>query len=163
MPAGNTYEAIASTTLGSSGSVTFSSIPGTYTDLVVIVNGKATGNGQLSMRLNGGTSLYSTVSITANGSSAGSTSERAATYLQFGYYGYFDASNQAMAIANIMNYANTTTFKTILATERNSATGVDASVGLWRSTSAITSITVAPSAINWASGSTFSLYGIASA
>jgi hypothetical protein len=161
--AGNTYEAIASTTLGSSGSVTFSSIPGTYTDLVVIVNGKATGNGQLSMRLNGGTSLYSTVSITANGSSAGSTSERSATYLQFGYYGYFDATNQAMAIAHIMNYANTTTFKTILATERNTATGVDASVGLWRSTAAITSIETYAAGAVFASGTVVSLYGIKAA
>jgi len=159
----STYTPIATTTLGSAGTVTFSSIPATYTDLIVIVNGKATGNGQLSMRINGGTSLYSTTSLTANGSSAGSTRETAATYLQFGYYGYFDASNQAMAIAHIMNYANTTTFKTILATERNSATGVDASVGLWRSTSAINSVEVYASGANLAAGTVVSLYGVKSA
>ena len=158
-----TYEPIATTTLSSSGTVTFSSIPSTYTDLILVVNGKATGNGQLSMRINGATSSYSTTSITGSGSTAGSTYENAASYLQFGYYGYFDASNQAMAIANIMNYANTTTFKTILATERNSATGIDVSVGLWRSTAAITSIQTYASGANFAAGTIVSLFGVKSA
>jgi hypothetical protein len=159
----NTYEPIATTTLSSSGTVTFSSIPSTYTDLILVVNGKATGNGQLSMRINGGTSLYSTTSLTGNGSTAGSTYENSVTYLQFGYYGYFDTSNQAMAIANIMNYANTSTFKTILATERNSATGLDISVGLWRSTAAITSIQTYASGANFAAGTIVSLFGVKSA
>lgn len=158
-----TYEPIATTTLSSSGTVTFSSIPSTYTDLILVVNGKATGNGQLSMRINGATSSYSTTSITGSGSTAGSTYENSTTYLQFGYYGYFDTTNQAMAIANIMNYANTSTFKTILATERNSATGIDVSVGLWRSTAAITSIQTYASGANFAAGTIVSLFGVKSA
>jgi hypothetical protein len=67
------------------------------------------------------------------------------------------------AIINIQNYSNTTTYKTALL-RSNLATGtypgVDAFVGLWRSTSAITSITILPASNNLLSGSTFTLYGI---
>jgi hypothetical protein len=62
-----------------------------------------------------------------------------------------------------MNYSNATTYKTALA--RTSEDGVAAAyVGLWRSTSAITSITIDKgSSDNFASGSTFTLYGIKAA
>jgi hypothetical protein len=159
----STYTPIATTTLGSAGTVTFSSIPSTYTDLIVVAAGTATGNGQFSLRFNGGTSLYSTTTLTANGSGAGSTRETAPTYLQLGYYEYFD-SNQTVAIGHIMNYANTTTFKTVISRTSNASAGVGASVGLWRSTAAINSVTVLPTAAyNFSAGTVVSLYGVKSA
>ena len=67
-------------------------------------------------------------------------------------------------MVSINNYSNATTYKTVLWRD-NSNTYVAAQAGLWRSTSAITSITLSTnsSATNFASGSTFSLYGILAA
>jgi hypothetical protein len=65
-----------------------------------------------------------------------------------------------------MNYANTTTFKTVLIRANNSSTGVDLILGLWRKTpEAITSITIknTGTSSNFAIGSTLTLYGIKAA
>jgi hypothetical protein len=68
------------------------------------------------------------------------------------------------SIINVMNYANTTTYKTSISRGNNSANRVRAYVALWRNTAAITSIQIITNgAINFATGSTFTLYGIASA
>jgi hypothetical protein len=66
-------------------------------------------------------------------------------------------------IAHINNYSNATTYKTALV--RSMALGtpgncVDAFVGTWRSTAAITSVTIRGSVV---SGTTYSLYGIKAA
>lgn len=159
----STYTPIATTTLGSAGTVTFSSIPSTYTDLIITVNGKASGNGQVALRFNGVTNSYSTTTVYGNGSAAGSARETAATYMQLGYLNYFDTTNQAMAICHIMNYANTTTYKTVLCRMDNAALAAGASVGLWRYTNAITSVEVRAAAYDFASGTVVSLYGVKSA
>jgi hypothetical protein len=62
-----------------------------------------------------------------------------------------------------MNYSNTTTNKTALIRGNNAALFTDATVGVWRSTAAITSITLASDGAAFDSGSTFNLYGIAAA
>jgi anti-sigma-K factor RskA len=62
-----------------------------------------------------------------------------------------------------MNYANTTIYKTSIARSNNASTGVDSMVSVWRSTNAVTSVKVYPASGNMASGSTFTLYGIAAA
>jgi hypothetical protein len=75
MAAGNTYEAIATQTLGSAAaSVTFSSIPGTYTDLVVVIAGTlTTGSDNVSFQLNGDSGAnYSVTVLTGDGSTASS-------------------------------------------------------------------------------------------
>jgi hypothetical protein len=73
-------------------------------------------------------------------------------------------SSFVIQIVNFQNYSNSTTNKTVLA--RNSAPddAVEALVGLWRNTAAITSIQFSNNAgANFATGSTFTLYGIAAA
>ena len=55
MAAGSTYTPIATTTLGSAGTITFSSIPSTYTDLVIVLNGngsRVAGTDDTGLRLN---------------------------------------------------------------------------------------------------------------
>jgi hypothetical protein len=59
-----------------------------------------------------------------------------------------------------MNYANSTTYKSVISRMNDTATGVGTSAGLWSSTAAITSITVLPAASSWAATTTFTLYGI---
>jgi hypothetical protein len=77
MPAGNTYESIATQTLGSSsGSITFSSIPSTYTDLVIVFSGTTAALVAVDIQFNGDTSTnYSRTIISGNGSTASSDRE----------------------------------------------------------------------------------------
>lgn len=159
-----TYEKIATNTLGSASTITFSSIPSTYTDLILIVAGFASADGQISLRFNGATTNYSSTSLTADGTTAGSTRQTATTYMQLGYYDRFNTSTQSNAICHIFNYANTTTYKTVLARMNNTSYGVGASVGLWRATPvAITSVEASAAGNNFAIGTTATLYGIKAA
>jgi hypothetical protein len=168
MAAGATYEPIATQTLiSNTGTVTFSSIPATYTDLVVVLsNAGATSAAQPAFRFNGDTAAnYSVTNLSGDGSSAISFRASGATYIQFGYNDYLSAANNYTGIFNVMNYANANTFKTSITRGSNASVGVGANVGLWRSTAAITSIAISPlfGAINFLSGSTFTIYGIAAA
>jgi hypothetical protein len=157
----STYEPIATQTLGSAASsVTFSSIPSTYTDLVLVAAYECTNNDQfLNIQFNSDTgSNYSNTNLFGDGSSATSNRTSSATAVRAAFYG----SGQSNAIVNIMNYSNTTTNKTVVSRD-NTSTFVVARVNLWRNTSAISSMVIAPSGFNIASGSTFTLYGIKAA
>lgn len=157
-----TYETIATQTLGSAAAtVTFSSIPGTYTDLIIIVQGTTTtGNSNIGLQFNSDTgSNYSFNGLGGSGGAAVATRSTNATNIQTEYYGYFDQTI-GNRIIHIMNYANTTTYKTVIGRGNNSNNGTSVIVGLWRSTSAITSATVVDGGSTFTSGSTFSLYGI---
>ena len=167
MPAGNTYEAIATQTLGSAAAtVTFSSIPGTYTDLVLVCNATTTANTKNPVfRFNGSTATdYSYTDLSGNGSTASSTRGSNQNAIYAGVVG-ISGGNESTIIANIMNYANTTTYKTALIRTSSAFNSVYATVGLWRSTAAITSIdiTTLSAGQNWSIGSVFSLYGIKNA
>ena len=157
-----TYEPIESKTLGSAtNAVTFSSIPQTYTDLVLVVNGSTSYNSSADayqLSFNGATTGLSVTRLAGTGSST--YSDRYSTP----YAGWISTEKGA-DIINIMNYSNTTTYKTAIT--RSSSQGsypqVGATVVLWQSTNAITSVTVTDTSGNWQSGSTFTLYGIANA
>lgn len=168
MAAGLTYEPIATTTLGSAGTVTFSSIPQTYTDLVVIlaIAGVSSAGNDCGMQFNGDTTTnYTFTLMMGSGSSAVAyrfSSNRA--IIDGGYSGIYNGSSNA--IANIMNYSNTTTYKTTIA-RGNSAglTGAEttATVSLWKNTAAINQVKVMLNGANFATGTVVSLYGIAAA
>ena len=167
----STYEAIASQTLGSNtASVTFSSIPGTYTDLVLVIatSGDDASPQNIVMQFNadtsGGGSNYSYTTLWGTGSTAGSarSSNRADIYLD--YYSAIASGSPSTHVAHIMSYANTNVFKTVLSCGARAASGVDRNVGLWRSTAAITDIKVASIlGMEFASGGTFSLFGVKAA
>lgn len=167
MTAGSTYTPLATTTLGSSASsYTFSSIPSTYTDLVLILNTAQTGGGDPVIQFNSDSSTnYSNTYLYGTGTAAGSARVSSATYARVGYYGGGSGTvGNSNAIVNIQNYSNSTTYKTFLSRANTAASGTDAIVGLWRSTAAITSITFSyTSSSNIATGSVLTLYGIAAA
>jgi hypothetical protein len=155
----STYEPIATTTLGSGSSsvLVMSSIPSTYTDLVLIINGTSGSVQNIHWQANGDTaSNYSYTRIYGDGTSA--TSDRASTYAGFAIFG----TDQSTAILNIQNYSNTTTYKTGLS-RGNTGGYVSAYVSLWRSTAAINSLTIKSASTAFATGSTFTLYGIKAA
>ena len=162
-----TYEPIATTTLGSAqSSVTFSSISGSYTDLVLIVNQTATTTNNHGIQFNGDTNFnYSTTLVYGDGTSA--ASERKAT-TGGGATPYIFTNNGGVtaistSIIQIMNYSNTTTNKTVISRWSQSNVGAVAFAGLWQNTSAIISVTYLAGAGNINSGSTFTLYGIKAA
>ena len=163
MAAGNTYEAIATQTLGSdAASVTFSSISGAYTDLIMVVNAiTSTASEYMSINLNSDTgSNYSRTNLAGNGTSAVSVRGSNETVGYIGAETYGTNALKFNTVVHFMNYANTTTYKTYLSRANHVDLAAEAIVGLWRSTSAITTIKVNS---NFATGSTFSLYGIAAA
>jgi len=162
----NTYVALDKVTVGTAvASVTFSSISSSYTDLVVVVSGQVASTGiVLKIQFNSDTaSNYSMTELYGTGSSAASSRRTSQTSIETSYnLVNFDNGNIGNALINVMNYSNTTTYKTVLArTNSPSATypGTVANVGLWRSTAAINSMTLFAGA-NFLTGSTFSLYGI---
>jgi hypothetical protein len=165
MAAGSTYTPIASQTLGSAAAnVTFSSL-GSYTDLVLVFNGKcaSAGGWNLSFRFNGDTgSNYSTVTLYGDGTSP--YSARSTNASQAGNY-IISGTNQSTVTANIMNYGNSTNLKSIIGTggDLTSGGGVDIRVSTWRNTAPITSILLYSNGGDFVTGSTFTLYGITAA
>ena len=169
MAAGSTYTPIATTTLGANASdVTFSSISGSYTDLVVVVMGASTTAGSstngLRWQLNGDTGAnYSETQIYGDGSTATSTRGTGATDIGAGLLMQTSAGYFATNIISFMNYSNTTTYKTMLTRNGGASVSTAANVALWRSTAAITSIKFYRLTDQLKAGSTFTLYGIAAA
>lgn len=158
-----TYESIETTTLGSAAAnITFSSIPSTYTDLVVVYTLKAeTASADIYMRFNSDSgSNYSNTILWGNGTSAGSNRFSGAAQIRLNYAVDVLTTDGTLLICNINNYSNTTTNKTMLSRIGLASDATEASVGLWRSTSAISSIALTLLSGNWGSGCTASLYGI---
>lgn len=160
----NTYVALDKVTVGTATtSIVFSSIPATYTDLVIVcsVNYNSTGNNIL-MGYNGDTgSNYSSTILAGNGSSAVSARfSNSSTGWILDYYGG-TANEYFTKVISIMNYSNTTTFKTGICRSSSASKEAVATVGLWRNTAAVNQITLSAGGANFNVGSTFSLYGIA--
>jgi hypothetical protein len=177
MPA--TYEPISTTTVSgtSTYSVTFSSIPSTYTDLVVVANSYWSNQDAVGLTFNGDTGANYSVTqlVSTSGDSITSDRQTAKNNIFVGRFGtnVADGTNTAnpltygTVLINVLNYANTTTNKTALSKISNYSrppysTGI--TVGLWRSTAAITSLTITTDGVSYImAGSTFTLYGIKAA
>ena len=167
----NTYVLIASNTLSASAaSVTFSSIPSTYTDLVVRWSARSDVGGSadnIGVTLNGTTANYSATELRGNGSTAisGRTSSAAQFNLNVsvpssGYTANTFSNNELY----IPNYTSSTN-KPVSAfnvSENNATTGIDNVFALlWSNTASINSISFfSLNSANFVSGSNFYLYGI---
>ena len=160
------YEVISTQTLGSAAaSVTFSSIPQTYTDLVLIVNHSVTtGNPSIHGRFNSDTgSNYSRTRLYGNGSATSSSRATTQTFLGLSTAVGSSTTVEGIMICNILNYANATTYKTCITRNNAASLGVEASVTLWRNTAAVSTFEVFPDTSTFTAGSTFTLYGIKAA
>lgn len=157
-----TYDCIATNTVTGSSTitVTFSSIPATYTDLIVVSNYKAVSNNYLMMRFNGDTGFnYARTEMLGNGTSATSQALNNEHYAYI-HSVYANAGEMGTFVTHIMNYANTNVFKTIISRANNVSTGTGLVVNLWRDTSAINTILLTPIGTGFDVSSTFTLYGI---
>lgn len=155
-----TYTPIASTTLSSNqASVTFSSIVGTYRDLILVIQGSlATTPGDLTIRFNGDTgSNYSYVRMSGSGTA---TDSSAATSAWAFISGFQRASTNWVCINQIMDYTQSK-HKTMLTRFDDSSRGTNAIATRWANTNAITSIVIAElSGYSFTSGTTFNLFGV---
>lgn len=166
MPAGSTYSTIATTTLGSAtGIVTFSSIPSTYTDLVLVcIYTKSTSNAMGFTMNNDTSAIYSYTTLYNNGNTPSSSQGRNDSTGYFLSYSSHSTTEPNVYIANFQNYSNTTTFKTVIGRGGVASISTGEDVTLYRSTSAINRIDISSRGLGTIStGSIFTLYGIASA
>jgi hypothetical protein len=169
----NLLTPIASTVLvGTAASVTFASISGAYTDLVLKISARDTNasfdGGKLTMVLNSDTGTnYSHTLLTGNNSTAASTRTTSAASLET-LGGFSDAASNTSSTFSaieiyIPNYAGTANrpISVFGASEDNSAAHgyIVAEAGLYRGASAITQI-VFTSTTLFAIASRFDLYGI---
>ena len=146
---------LATTTLSSSASsITFGSISGSYRDLVLVMNMGSTISSGSTLTVNSDTTdaNYARVGMQGNGSTTASYTNLPR---DFGA-----ARTNGTIILQFMDYSATDKHKTVLCRASNAANEVQANCIRWANTSAITSIEV--SAGTYPTGSTFSLFGIAS-
>ncbi len=161
-----TYALIASNTLGgAAASVTFSSIPNTYTDLIIVTQAISATADNVRIRFNSDSATnYSQTWLSGTGSAAATGRYSTSTSVYIDIYGSMGTALFNNANVQIMDYSNTTTYKSFLSRSNRAGSGVDAIVGQWRSTAAISTIVLAPTTgVNFSTGSTFKLYGIEAA
>lgn len=155
-----TYESIATTTFSSVTDFTFTSIPSTYTDLVIIFNGVGSSVTNLTMQFNGDTNTnYSATYVLGDGSSVATSREGNTTS---GTLTAVYTSGRSQVNVSIQNYTNVTTYKSYLARFSDATAQTSGMVGLWRSTSAISSIKILKLSSGTMSGFA-TIYGIKAA
>jgi hypothetical protein len=161
MPA--TYEKIATTTLGSgTTNIEFASISSAYTDLKLIFVAKAASAGSNAwITFNNDTSaLYSYTDLHGNGTTAASSRSSGDTNITI-TRGGIDTTIPIFVEIDIFSYTGST-FKTFLVSTSNDQNGSGSTmrrVGLYRSTTAISTIDLTMS-VNFATATTATLYGI---
>ena len=146
---------------GATSSLTFSSIPATYRDLIVVFLGAGSTDLEGRIRLNSDTgSNYNYVRMSGSGSAATSTS---ATSQTSGFVSAIAKATTTGALQlniNIMDYSATDKHTTIISRADQAANGTEAFANRWANTAAVTSVQILTSTGNFAAGSTFSLYGV---
>jgi hypothetical protein len=156
----NTYVAIATVTVGAGGAadISFSSIPATYTDLVVLLSARPSALDDLYVKFNGSTSSITNRTLRGNGTSASSSTNDSwgipqvvlgstFTNAQFYFPNYTSSNYKSVSSEHVSEANGTTAYMQMTA-------------GLWSNTAAITSLTFYLSTATFAQYSTATLYGI---
>ena len=169
------FESIATVTVGSGGAatITFSSIPATYTHLQIrIINRGETTLARTSIRFNGDSGTnYTQHIIGADGATVYAFSGTSQTYSEIGVTPDSGATANAYAsfIVDILDYSNSNknkTIRTLSGYDANGSGWIALNSGLWINSNAITSITLQAGGIgsgDFNQYSHFALYGIKSA
>jgi hypothetical protein len=164
----NTYVAIATVEVGSGGAadIEFTSIPSTYTDLVVKISARQGAENAFALTFNGETTLFSVRRLQGDGSSA-TSNVAAGTTSAIRVIGIASSGSTANTFGNseiyIPNYAGSNN-KSVSIDAVNENNGTEAymnlAAGLWSNTAAINQITITPLAGSIAQYSTAYIYGI---
>lgn len=155
------------TLTGTQSTVTFSSISGSYRDLILVGSNilSSTNNDAMSVRLNTDSgSNYSYISGRGDGGNASYSNEQNVAQSQHSPVMIPSTTGPADFVIHFLDYAQTDKHKTFISranTPDATFRGAGMTVNRWASTSAITTITLRfNSAATYAVGSTFSLYGV---
>jgi hypothetical protein len=153
-----TYIALANTTLsGTAATITFSSIPATYRDLVVVLTGTATASVNANLYFNSDTTAANYKFVRMYGQGSGSGSSNTGDDIAYDFY-----TNLTMVRFNIMDYSATDKHKTVLTRWDTAANITGATAYRWANTNAITSVILDCGTSTFASGTTAAIYGIVS-
>lgn len=161
------FESIATATgTGSSGTITFSSIPGTYQHLQlrIIALDTTSANSQVWLLANGATSGYSYHNLYGNGTTV--TASGSANFSRIFIAGFVSALNATypnVSVVDIHDYASTTKYKTVrvfTGFDRNGTGEVGMYSGLYQATTAISSLDIKIAGSNFSTTTIVALYGI---
>ena len=166
-----TYEAIATVTVGSGGAanIEFTSIPATYTDLVIYTSlrdSASTTSTNYGIRLNGlSTTIYSRKYVYGTGSSAGSATGSGEDQMFIGYSNSNTATantfgNGSIYIPNYTSSASKSVSSDTVAETNGTTISMALAAGLAATSAAVTSVTVLPWTAPFLQYSTATLYGI---
>ena len=167
----SSYESIATATgTGSSGTITFSSIPSTFKHLQIRGIGRSSGSsvlGQMRFNLDTGAN-YTNHNLNGDGATAAVQGFTGETHINFARptVSVSLADTLGATIVDILDYGNTSKYKTarMLMGNNNNDTSTTYKImvgsGLWLNTNAITQIDLIANAGNWTTQTTFALYGI---
>ena len=164
--AGGSFESLATYTgNGTAATLTFSSIPSTYKHLQVRYLGKLSGSAQMYYRLNSDTGTnYSRHRIAAVGDTIFAEGAANIDFMSMGFMSYSDSNSVGAGILDIHDYSSTTKNKTgrsFIGNDFNGGGRVELCSSLWRSTAAVSSLTIyTESGATFNTGTVFSLYGI---
>jgi hypothetical protein len=166
------YDSIATAVgTGSSDTITFSSIPQTYTHLeirgIAQANASLNDYGAVGVRFNSDSGTnYTRHRLTGNGTTAGAAANTSTTFADGGpgaVYLTSGTSTVGTTVISVLDYTSTSKYTTIRAlsgTDNNGIGLVSLSSGLWLNTNAVTSITLYQQNGNFTDKTTFALYGI---
>lgn len=162
----NTYTLIEAKTLGSStASITFNSIPNTFTDLSLVISGRDDNVGSTgswsTFEFNGSIAPSGQYLFGPGSNPVGAGTAHKAPLENGGGSTANTFSNSSFYMPNYANTSYNKSYTVDGVVENNATEAYQVLIaGSVATTNAITSIKVTPGAGSWASGSTFYLYGI---
>lgn len=164
-----TYEPIATSSPNGTTTVTFSAIPSTYTDLRVVATiiGATAGNDVFMYFNSDTTGTYDQNFLTLNGTTPYPGNYQNTRYYWSAPFNYTSTNRQMLLTTDIFGYAKSI-HKTMLTAAASpayysgGATYFQTATAIWKSTSAISSLTV-QCGVNFVTGTTITLYGIKAA
>lgn len=161
------WTALANITLETSATnVTFSSISGSYRDLVLVVAGNPNSNDYLSCRFNGdtGSNYYGVELAGASAGGSPASYSYSSSHNHADYNLPYDSNQKIQSVITILDYTATDKHKPSLIRTNYPNNGYTAlSMNRWANTSAITSMLVYQvNGSQFAAGMTFALYGVSS-
>jgi hypothetical protein len=160
-----TYIALANTTLSASAStVTFSSIPSTYRDLIVVMSIKLTAGAETKVQFNSSAANYSMVQAAFTGSSNFSNGGGGNSWVWITPNSFTSTGEFDNCVMHIMDYSATDKHKGYVSRYDSLSTNTYSNMiaGRWSETQAISSLAIYVSSNSFTSGSTFALYGVVS-
>ena len=165
----STYEKIQTTTISSATSaISFTSISSAYTDIILAWAFKSNSSNNPSLRLtfNGNSTGYSGRQMGGSGAAPVSTNNTSASFITLSRLAGapIPSGETAFMLLHVMDYTNSSKYKSIFCQFNSASTGSELDVGVWANNAAINRIDIDTStSTDFAVGSVITLYGIKAA